>query len=145
MKHAPNQTVLLADGDVLVRHALAEYLRACGHRVLEAADGEEAKAILQAGIELHVLFSDAELAGGESGFALAHWIRRYRPQVEVVLSSTIVAKAQAASEFCARFPTQPPCDAAGLAARIRALSAERKRRARPSSSSVSARQRRRRS
>lgn len=145
MKVDPNQTVLLADSDVIVRHALAEYLRACGHKVLEAANCEEAKAILQAGIEINAVLSDAELAGGESGFALAHWVRRYRPNIEMFLNSTVNAKAQAASEFCARFPTQPPCDLAGLAARIRALSAERKRRARPPSSTVSARGRRRRS
>ncbi len=143
MTNAPHQTVLLADGDVIVRHLVAEYLRACGHKVLEAASCEEAKAILQAGIEINSVLSDAELAGGESGFALAHWIRRYRPKIEVVLSSTVIAKAQVASEFCARFPTQPPCDSAGLAARIRALSVARRRRGRPSASPVTARKRRR--
>lgn len=135
------RTILLAEAAVIVRLAIGDFLRACGHRVLEAASAEEAKAILQAGIEIHAVISDAELAGGESGFALAHWVRRYRPQIAVTLARTVSAKTQAANELC----SQPPCDVAVLASRIRALTAERKRRARPISSPVTARQRRRRS
>jgi hypothetical protein len=68
-------------------------------------------------------------------------VRRYRPQIAVTLASAVSAKTQAANELC----SQPPCDVAVLASRIRALTAERKRRARPISSPVTARQRRRRS
>lgn len=145
MPKALKQTVLLADGDVIVRMAIAEYLRHCGHKVLEAASSEEAKAVLQSGIAVDVVLSDAQLAGSESGFALAQWIRRYRPNVEVILTSTIIGKAQSASEFCARFPSKAPYDSSGLAARIRALVAERKRRARPPSSTTPTARKRRRS
>ncbi len=141
MENEKCRTILLADGDVIVRLAVGDFLRSCGHKVIEAASAEEAKAILQAGVEIHAVMSDAELAGGESGFALAHWVRRYRPHIAVTLASTVAAKAQAASDLC----PQPPCDVAILASRIRALTAERKRRARPMSSTVTARQRRRRS
>lgn len=132
-------TILLVEGDVVIRYALSEYLRACGIKVIEAASGEEAKAILQAGPEIHVLMSDAQLAGPESGFALAQWIRRYRPSIEIILTSSITNKAEAASEFCGRGP-----DGAKLSAKIRALIAERKRRARPPSSTEAAPVRRRR-
>lgn len=142
MTKTPKQTVLLADGDVIIRMALGDYLRACGHKVLEAANGDEAKAVLQSGIAIDVLLSDAELAGVENGFALAQWVRRYRPSVEVILTSTVSGKAQTASEFCARHPTKAPYDSSGLTARIRALNAERKRRSRPPSSTSPARQRR---
>ena len=79
------RTILLADEDVIVRLAIADYLRGCGLQVLEAASSQEAKAILQAGRRVDVLFSDAQLAGAESGFALAQWLRRNRPDVEIVL------------------------------------------------------------
>jgi len=128
--------VLLADDDVIIRLAIGEYLRTCGHKVVEAASSAEAKTILQSGVVIDVVLSDAELAGDESGFALAHWIRRCRPTVEVLLTSTVSAKAQVANEFCGRFPTKPPYDSSGLATRIRALMSERKRRARPPSSAV---------
>lgn len=143
MSHKPHQTVLLAERDVIVRLTIAEYLRGCGHKVLEAATSEDAKAILQSGLTIEVLFSDAELAGADSGFALAHWVRRYRPGVEVILTSSVASKAQAASEFCSRWAEHgAPSDAPNLGARIRALLAERKRRARPPSSNALSRLRR---
>lgn len=145
MSAASKHSIVLAERDVVIRIALGEYLRACGMKVFEAASGEEAKAILQAGIEIHVLLSDAQLAGPESGFALAQWIRRHRPAIEVILTSSVASKAEAASEFCSRSPdTKAPSDAAGLTAKIQALAAERKRRARPPSSAQSSPARRRR-
>jgi CheY-like chemotaxis protein len=127
----PKQTVVVAEGDVIVRLALSEYLRACGFTVLEAADAGEAKAILQSGLRVDALISDAQLAGPENGFALAQWVRRNRGAVEVLLTTSIANKAQTAAAFCGRSPGgKPPSDAAGLAARIRAMLAERRRRAR---------------
>jgi DNA-binding NtrC family response regulator len=133
-KAATTPTLLLVESDVIIRFGLAEFLRACGVRVIEAASAEDAKAVLVAGPTMDVLMSDATLAGDENGFALAQWVRRYRPQMEVILTSSVVNKAQAASAFCTRDPEcKLPTDAAGLANRIRAMLAERKRRTRPSS------------
>lgn len=139
----PEQTLLVAECDVIVRVALGAYLRACGFTVLEVVDGAEAKAILQSGLVVNVLLSDAELAGAESGFALAHWVRRYRPSIDVLLATSVAGKAQAAAGICGRFPGgKPPSDAARLVARIRAMLAERKRRTRPPSSTALGRRRR---
>jgi CheY-like chemotaxis protein len=41
------ETILVLDGDVLVRMPIAHYLRDCGYRVLEAANVDEAMTILQ--------------------------------------------------------------------------------------------------
>ena len=38
--------VLVVESEVLVRHALAEYLRHCGYRVIEAASTQEAMTLL---------------------------------------------------------------------------------------------------
>ena len=35
--------VLLVEGDIIVRHPLAEYLRECGFTVFEASNGDEAE------------------------------------------------------------------------------------------------------
>ena len=40
------ETVLVLDGDVLVRMPIAQYLRDCGYRVLEATSVDEAMTIL---------------------------------------------------------------------------------------------------
>jgi CheY-like chemotaxis protein len=139
---AAKLTILLAEGDVISRLVLGEYLRACGFVVIEAASGAEAKAILASGIAIDVLMSDAQLAGPDSGFALAQWVRRERPAIEILLTTTAANKAQTATSFCGSRPgARSPLDAAGLAARIRALSAARKRRARPPASATPTRRR----
>lgn len=137
--------ILLVEADVIIRFSLAEFLRACGLTVIECASAQEAKQVLVAGPDIDVLMSDAILAGDENGFALAQWVRRHRPQVEVILTSSIINKAQAANAFCARDPArQAPCDAAGLATRIHTMIAERKRRMRPPSNTAATYVRRRR-
>lgn len=60
----------MADEDVLARIEVAEYLRDCGYRVIEASSGREAKIILIHGPEIHVLFADARLEGDDNSFAL---------------------------------------------------------------------------
>lgn len=125
-------TILLVEGDVIVRFAIADFLRVCDLIVIEAADTDDAKAILVAGPNVDILLSDAQLAGGGSGFVLAQWVRRHRPGLEVILTASIDSKAQAAVDIAARIPDcSPISDAAGLATKLNAMLAERKRRSRP--------------
>ncbi|HEV7689832.1 MAG TPA: response regulator [Hyphomonadaceae bacterium] len=105
---APGTTVLVAEDDVIVRIAVAEYLRGCGFRVIEAAGGLEAKKVLLEGPDIHILFADAALAGDHNGFALAQWTRRYRPKIAVILTSSLANKSEAASQLCSRNHTDPP-------------------------------------
>lgn len=120
----PGATVLVAEDDVLVRIALADYLRACGFRVIEAAGGLEARTVLQHGPEIQVLLADARLAGDDNGFALAQWARRRWPAVTVILAVSLKAKAEAAARLCAKNqPAPPPASrlyASRLHARLRA-------------------------
>ena len=51
----PAPTILVVETDILVRHVIADYLRGCGYRVLEAATGEEATLILDVEAEGIVL------------------------------------------------------------------------------------------
>lgn len=146
LKQHSDATILLVEEDVIVRFAIAEYLRACDFTVIEAASGTDARAVLVAGPAIDVLMSDAQLAGNENGFALAQWVRRHRPNVEVLLMSSLAQKSQIASDFCARYPDRKTLsDAAGLTSRVQAMLAERKRRTRSPSSTASVNARRRRS
>src|SRR5262245_22214788 len=105
---APGTTVLVAEDDVIVRIAIAEYLRGCGYRVIEAAGGLEAKKVLLEGPDIHVLFADARLAGDDNGFALAQWTRRYRPRITVVLTTGMAGKSEADSQLCSKNHSAPP-------------------------------------
>lgn len=115
-------TILVAEDDVLIRIAIAEYLRDCGFRVIEASGGLEAKTVLQHGPDINVLFADARLAGSDNGFALAQWTRRYRPQVTIVLSAGLAKKSEAAAQLCSRNQSPPP-PASHLRDRIQAMRA----------------------
>ena len=130
------QTVLIVESDVLVRHALAEYLRGCGFRVLETATALEAKTVMQRGPGVDVMLADARVAGGEGGFALAQWTRRYRPKITVLLTSTLANKSEAIAGLCSQHHPLPP-PASFLRDRIQAMRARPARGARTGSASRS--------
>lgn len=122
----PGATILVADDDVIVRIAIAEYLRDCGFRVIEAAGGAEAMTVLQHGPHIHVLMVDARL-GGESGFALAQWARRRNPRINVILSAGLNRKSEAAAHLCSGGQTQAP-PASHLRERIQGMNTRHGRR-----------------
>ena len=72
---------------MLVRLAVAGYLRDRGFQVLEAANGAEAVAILSADIAVDVVCSHVQMPGDLNGFALARWVRSNRPSVQTLLTS----------------------------------------------------------
>jgi CheY-like chemotaxis protein len=81
------RTILVAEDEVLVRSSVAEYLRATGHRVIEAANAAEALTVLGAGLEVDLVFSDIVMPGDIDGIGLAHLMRRRFPDIPVVLTS----------------------------------------------------------
>ena len=94
--------VMIVESDILVRHPLAEYLRECGYRVIEAVNSDEAHQLLNAGlasIEIDIVLADA-YASGESGFALATWMRGNHPKIEVILAGSVAKAAEKAGELC---------------------------------------------
>lgn len=124
------RTILLVEGDVIIRFALADHLRACGCTVVEVVNGYEARAVLLAGPSIDVVLADAQLAGDDNGFALAQWVRRHRKSIDVILTGTLAHKVQVTCEFCVD-DDRADHDAQGLTSRIQAMLAERKRRLRP--------------
>lgn len=128
-EQGPPQRLLVADSEVLVRHAIAHYLRNCGYDVIEAASFEEAILILgEDALVPHAVLSDIELSGGGNGFALRAWVREHCPQVEVVLAANIESAAKAASELCDEGPhLSRPYEPQAVADHVRRLLAARDR------------------
>jgi DNA-binding response OmpR family regulator len=92
--------ILLVESDMLVRHALAEYLRECGYKVAEAMNAAEARQFL-AGSEtsVDIVIVDASQTA-DNGFVLASWIRETKPGVEVVLAGTVKKAVERAGHLC---------------------------------------------
>ncbi len=114
--------VLIVESDVIVRTAVAAYLRECGYRVAEAGNSGEAKHILESGIAIDVLFTVVELPDEQDGFALATWVRREKPGIKVVLTSGVARAAAQAGELCEHGPVlAKPYDHVSLERHIRRL------------------------
>ena len=113
--------LLLFDRNVLIRAALAHYLRGCGFTVIETGTLEEANAVL--GSEHH--FDLAFLEIGEDsaqGFGLAQMIRKARPHAKVLMASGVANAAAEAGDLCARGPNlAKPYDHSLLERHIRRL------------------------
>jgi DNA-binding NtrC family response regulator len=79
------RSVLMVEDEVLIRLAVADYLRDCGYQVCEAANASEAKALLKT-LPIDLVFSDVNMPG-ENGLALAEWIMLRHPAIPIVLTS----------------------------------------------------------
>ncbi|WBH17452.1 response regulator [Sphingomonas radiodurans] len=98
-------SILIVDGDVITRHAIADYLRHCGYAVVEAASTDEAmKALPEPSLGIDVILCDVAAVGEQSAQELSSWVRANRPELEVRLASTVEAVADTAAELCESGP-----------------------------------------
>jgi DNA-binding response OmpR family regulator len=109
------------EDDVLVRYQICAYLRECGFKVIEAVNAEEAMSVLtEPALSVDVVMSDVDLPGSMDGFALAHWMRREKPGLPIILTATPARAAQAAADLCESGPLlAKPYDAQILLDRIK--------------------------
>ena len=99
------QSILIVDGDIVSRHAIADYLRHCGYSVVEAASGEEAYvALAEPTLSIDVILCEVTTLGSQTGFELARWVRTNRPDLEVKLASGVDTAANAAADLCESGP-----------------------------------------
>lgn len=124
--YAAIETILVVDGDVLVRHAIADYLRSCGYGVIEAASSDEAVIVLaHSETALSATLCDVKIGGTMSGFELARHARDARHGLEVVLAGTIEGSANAAADLCENGPhLARPYDPQGVVNHIKRLLAK---------------------
>lgn len=120
------QTVLLVEDDVLARLVLAEYLRDCGYKVIEAANTDEAMMVLGR-LERNVtaVLSLAAIAGKIDGFGLARWVRAHKPDVKVILVANVAKAAGSAGDLCEEGPLlSKPYEPLAVVERIKLLQAK---------------------
>ncbi len=77
----------MVEDEILIRGAVAEYLRSSGYTVVEAADASEAIAIFVSREPIDVVLCDVEMPGKMDGLSLARWIHRHHPALPVLLTS----------------------------------------------------------
>jgi len=95
----PHGTIVLAESEVLLRAPLAEFLRDCGFRVVEATSADEAKmALAKTDLNITTVLTSVELAG--DGFGISAWAKRNRPDVVVKIAGTPRRSVEIAASLC---------------------------------------------
>ncbi len=82
-----HETILVVEDDKLVRDYVLTQLRSLGYVTLEAANGAEAVALVDAGHQFDLLFTDVIMPGAMNGRQLADEIARRRPGLKVLFTS----------------------------------------------------------
>ncbi len=87
-----NETILVLEDDVSVRHISVRVLRKLGYQVIEAANGDDAQRMIteSAGRKVHLLLTDVVMPQ-MSGRYFADWLRKISPHTKVVFVSGYLA------------------------------------------------------
>ena len=80
----PSAVALVVESDAARRLEMATRLRRGGLEVIEAADADEAIAVLNS-VVVDVLFSDIDLPGRMDGIDLVKWVRERHFDTNIVL------------------------------------------------------------
>jgi CheY-like chemotaxis protein len=80
-------TVLLVEDEPLIRMHGMDILEDAGFRVLEAADADEAIAILEGDEAIHLLFSDVDMPGTMDGLQLVQLVHERWPDIGLLVTS----------------------------------------------------------
>jgi|SRR5690242_3451380 DNA-binding NtrC family response regulator len=95
----PGPTILLVEDETLLRLSAAEHLREAGFTVIEAANGAEAQAILEAGVQIDLIFSDINMPLLD-GVGLALWVAAQESPPPMLLTSGVAAVLASARASC---------------------------------------------
>lgn len=79
---------MLVEDEILIRIVTADVLRDAGHVVVEASNGEEAVALLSAGLKIDLVVSDVRMPGTIDGLQLAAFVREHFPALPVLLATS---------------------------------------------------------
>jgi CheY-like chemotaxis protein len=99
--------VLIVEDDLLLRMNAAEMIGDAGFEVVEAANADQAIAILEARPDIHVVFTDIQMPGSMDGLKLARFVRGRWPPIKIVATSGFVSVGKDDLPEGSRFLTKP--------------------------------------
>jgi CheY-like chemotaxis protein len=79
--------ILIVEDELLLRMDSAEIIENAGFEVIQAADADEAIAILIAQPNIHVVFTDIQMPGSMDGLKLARFVRNRWPPIKIIATS----------------------------------------------------------
>jgi CheY-like chemotaxis protein len=83
--------ILIVEDEFLLRMDSAEVIENAGFEVIQAANADEAIAILTARPNIHVVFTDIQMPGSMDGLKLAEFVRKRWPPIKIVATSGLAS------------------------------------------------------
>ena len=87
MNQKPSPVVLVVEDDWLLRLIAVEIVEDAGLVAIEAANADEAIAILECRADIALIFTDVDMPGSMDGLRLAHAVRRRWPPIKIIIVS----------------------------------------------------------
>jgi len=100
-------TVLVVEDDGLIRMDLADTLSDAGYDVLEAANADQALAVLEQDGDIEMLLTDIDMPGSMNGVQLAAVTAKRWPKCRIVVISGRYLPEQGKLPSGARFVSKP--------------------------------------
>jgi DNA-binding NtrC family response regulator len=104
MKHHP---ILVVEDDGLIRMDLADVLSDSGFDVVEAANADQAIALLESGIAVKAMLTDIDMPGSMNGIKLANLTASRWPECRIIVISGRFSPDQGSLPQGARFLSKP--------------------------------------
>ena len=98
---------MLVDDEPTVRAWGTVVLEDAGYAVIEARDAAEALDTLQAGVEVHLVFTDVQMPGQLNGLQLAHLIKERWPAIRLLICSGRIVPDRQVLPTTGRFLQKP--------------------------------------
>ena len=83
--------VLIVEDEFLLRMDSAQMIEEAGFEAVQAANADEAIAILRVRSDIRVVFTDIQMPGSMDGLKLARFVRDRWPPIKIVATSGRVA------------------------------------------------------
>jgi CheY-like chemotaxis protein len=80
-------TILIAEDEPFIRLAAVDAFESAGFAVADSRDAAGAIDVLRARAGVMLLFTDIDMPGGMDGIALAHFVRKQWPLVQILVTS----------------------------------------------------------
>jgi signal transduction histidine kinase/CheY-like chemotaxis protein len=93
------RVVLVVEDQEDVRELLESYLAECGYSTLSAADGVQARQLLESSNRIEVMLTDVVMPNGLDGITLGRIARELRPELKVVLMSGYSRQTRREEDF----------------------------------------------
>ena len=106
-KATKRPVVLVVEDDALIRESAVDWAEEAGFEAVQAANADEAIALLENRSDVRVVFTDCDLPGSMDGLKLAHAIRNRWPPIKLVVTSGHFVPAAADLPEGGRFVAKP--------------------------------------